>query len=178
MSAFHPKRTQAVTEVADAQFPPQDTFLLTRILHLSVVCFQAVRRFVWFFSRPRATGVHGIPLTPHGKVVLVTLSYAKGWRLPGGGQKAGEESCDAMLRELREEIGLITCASVEVVGGFTHRPDYRHGKASLFVIRGVRYQPRWSLEVVEVGEFELDALPAGTAPITHELLTLAKHQLS
>ena len=159
------------------RFQSQDISVLTRILHLGVSCFQALRRSVWFFSRPQTTGVHGIPLTPQGKVVLVTLSYAKGWRLPGGGQKTDEVSHDALLRELREEIGLTAHASVEIVGGFTHRPDYRPGQATLFIVRGVRYQPRWSLEVKDVGEFELDALPAGTAAITQELLVLAKDQL-
>jgi 8-oxo-dGTP pyrophosphatase MutT (NUDIX family) len=109
--------------------------------------------------------------------VLVTLCYAKGWRLPGGGQRNGEESRDAMLRELREEIGLTAYTSLELVGGFTHRPDYRRGNATLFVVRGVRYRPRWSLEVQDVGEFNLDALPTGTAAITHELLTRSRDQL-
>ena len=109
--------------------------------------------------------------------MLVTLSYAKGWRLPGGGQKPNEASHAAILRELREEIGLTAHGSVEMVTIFSHRPDYRYGKAALFVVRDVRYRPRWSLEVKEVEEFELDALPAGTAAITNELLSLAKDQL-
>lgn len=132
---------------------------------------------MWFFSRPRTVGVHGIPLTPEGKVVLVTLSYAKGWRLPGGGQKPTEDSRDAMLRELREEIGLTSYSSLELVSGFTHRPDYRRGQSSLFVVRGVKYQPRWSLEVKEVGEFDPNELPTGTAGITRQLLALAQLQL-
>jgi 8-oxo-dGTP pyrophosphatase MutT (NUDIX family) len=107
----------------------------------------------------------------------VKLSYANGWRLPGGGQKASESSGDAMLRELREEIGLTCYSSLELVGCFTHQPDYRRGRGSLFVVRGVRYQPRWSLEVREVGEFKLSELPVDTAAITHELLTLAELQL-
>jgi 8-oxo-dGTP pyrophosphatase MutT (NUDIX family) len=44
-------------------------------------------------------GVHGIPLTPDGKVVLVILSYATGWRLPGGGRKAGEDPREAIFTE-------------------------------------------------------------------------------
>jgi 8-oxo-dGTP pyrophosphatase MutT (NUDIX family) len=122
-------------------------------------------------------GVHGIPLTPDGKVVLVTLSYAKGWRFPGGGRKADEDPREAILRELREEIGLIAHTSVALVGDFTHRPDFRRGEASLFVVREVQYQPRWSLEVARVAEFKLDALPLDTAPITHRLLALARRQL-
>jgi 8-oxo-dGTP pyrophosphatase MutT (NUDIX family) len=118
--------------------------------------------------------VHGVPLTPDGKVVLVTLSYAKGWRLPGGGRKADEDPSAAILRELREEIGLIAYTAIEPVCDFDHRPDFRHGQASLFVVRGVQYQPRWSLEVKAVETFDLAALPTRTAAITHRLLGLAK----
>lgn len=152
--------------------------MLTRLLHLAVYGFQTLRRAVWFFSRPRTLGVHGIPLTAEGKLVLVTLSYAKGWRLPGGGRKSGEDSRGAMLRELREEIGLTDYSSLEPVASFTHRPDYRRGEASLFIIRGVTYRPRWSLEVKDVGEFSLDALPDGTAEITRQLVAMAGAKLS
>jgi 8-oxo-dGTP pyrophosphatase MutT (NUDIX family) len=107
----------------------------------------------------------------------VTLSYAKGWRLPGGGLKVGENSQQAIVRELMEEIGLTAYSSLELVGGFTHRPDFRRGAGSLFLVRGVRYRAHWSLEVKQVGEFELEALPTNTAPITRELLALAQHQL-
>ena len=109
--------------------------------------------------------------------MLVTLSYARGWRLPGGGVKRNEDRQEAMLRELSEEIGLTAHESVELVGGFKNRPDYRHAEETLYIVRGVRYRPRWSLEVKDIGEFELDRLPDGTAPITHQLLTLVKAQL-
>jgi 8-oxo-dGTP pyrophosphatase MutT (NUDIX family) len=151
--------------------------LLTRLLHFGVNAFQSVRRSIWFVSRPRTKGVHGIPLTPDGKVVLVTLSYAKGWRLPGGGLKRSEDTHQAMLRELREEIGLHAHAAVQPVCEFEHRPDFRRGEATLFIVRGVHYRPRWSLEIRAVGEFQLSDLPPDTAPITHHLLTLAAERL-
>jgi 8-oxo-dGTP pyrophosphatase MutT (NUDIX family) len=151
--------------------------VITHLLHRGVYWFQALRRSVWFFTEPRTVGVHGIPITSDGKIVLVKLSYAHGWRLPGGGQRAGEDPAIAMLRELREEIGLTGHGSVELVTGFSHRPDHRRGEASLFVVRGVHYRPRWSLEVSKVGEFHLDALPADTAKITHRLLALAADHL-
>ena len=154
------------------------TRLVTRrILHLGVSCFQAVRRVGWFITRPETVGVHGIPLTPEGKVVLVTLSYAHGWRLPGGGKNEAEDFSAAMLRELREEIGLVSHESLELVSSFEHRLDFRRGKGSLFVIRGVRYRPKWSLEVKEVGEFDLGNLPENTAKITLQLIALAAPRL-
>ena len=148
--------------------------MLGRVLHFGVYAFQAFRRGAWFFSRPQTQGVHGVPLTPEGKVVLVTLSYAKGWRLPGGGRKADEDPFEAILRELREEVGLIAYTDIEPVCDFEHRPDFRHGQATLFVVRGVQYQPRWSLEVKAVEAFDLSSLPTSTAAITHRLLGLAK----
>lgn len=152
--------------------------MFKRLLHRGVHLFQAVRRQVWFVTRPETSGVHGIALTPGGKIVLVKLSYAPGWRLPGGGQGAKEEPQAAMLRELREEIGLRNHGSIELVTGFRHRPDFRRGRGSLFIIRDVGYQSRrWSLEVTEVAEFDLHALPADTARITDRLLRLAQPQL-
>jgi hypothetical protein len=57
--------------------------VLRGLLHRAVSAFQRARRTVWFFTRPTTYGVHAIPVTPAGKLVLVTLSYARGWRLPG-----------------------------------------------------------------------------------------------
>ena len=151
--------------------------MITRILHLAVYAFQAVRRAGWFVIRPQAVGVHGIPLTPSGQIVLVKLSYAAGWRLPGGGKKPEEDEVAALIRELREEIGMVDHESLEPVCGFQHRPDYRQGIATLFVVRGVRYHARWSLEVKEVREFDPLALPPDTARVTHELLGLAADHL-
>ena len=55
--------------------------------------------------RPRTFGAHALALTPERKIVLVKLRYAPGWRLPGGGRGEHEDPRDAVLRELREEIG-------------------------------------------------------------------------
>src|SRR5687768_2786550 len=59
------------------------------------------------------SGVHAVPVTGQGKVVLVRLTYAPGWRVPGGGRKRGEAPEAAILRELREEIGLLSHGAIE-----------------------------------------------------------------
>ena len=147
--------------------------MIGRLLHAAVFAFQTVRRSIWFFTQPEAIGVHGVALTPEGNVVLVMLSYAPGWRLPGGGKAKGEELEAAMLRELREEIGMTAFESIESVTSFAHRPDRRHGNGTLFVVRGVLYRPRWSLEVKRVAEFNLDDLPRETARIARQLIAMA-----
>lgn len=147
--------------------------MLTRVLHGAVSGFQRLRRTAWFFTRPATSGVHAVPITPTGKIVLVTLSYARGWRLPGGGRKPREDPEAAILRELREEIGMVSWGQVERVTDFEHRPDFRRDRSSLFVVRAVVYRPKWSLEIKKVGEFEPGKLPLSTAPVTLRLLAAA-----
>ena len=109
-------------------------------------------------------GVHAVPLTSSGKVVLVRLTYAPGWRLPGGGVKRGEAREQAMLRELREEIGLLDHMAVERLD------DIPGDRSALFLVRNAVYRPRQSLEVETVREFDLEALPGDMAPWTAAVL--------
>lgn len=144
------------------------------LVRAAVSSFQGFRRAVWFVTRPLTLGAHAIPLTEAGALVLVRLTYARGWHLPGGGMKRGERPEDAILRELREEIGLTAHASLEHVAEFRHRPDFRRGIAQLYLVRGVAYTPPlWSLEVEEVRAFPLDALPPDLAPVAARQLRLA-----
>jgi 8-oxo-dGTP pyrophosphatase MutT (NUDIX family) len=147
--------------------------VLSWLLHQAVNLYQGTRRLVWFFTAPDTAGVHAVPLTPAGKVVLVTLSYARGWRLPGGGRGHNEDAKAAVLRELREEIGMTAHGEVQEVAQFEHRPDFRNDRSSLFIVRDLEYRPGWSLEIKAVREFDLDNLPPDTARITQTLIAAA-----
>jgi 8-oxo-dGTP pyrophosphatase MutT (NUDIX family) len=143
------------------------------LIRFAVTAFRLARRAVWRITKPIALGVHAVPLTAAGEVVLVRLTYGPGWRLPGGGRKKGEQPRDAMLRELREEIGLRSYSEIEDVLEFTHRPEHRRGRASLFLLRDVSFVPRQSLEIDEIRAFAIDALPDETTPLTRRLVALA-----
>jgi 8-oxo-dGTP pyrophosphatase MutT (NUDIX family) len=121
-------------------------------------------KVAWFIRRPRTFGVHALPLTPDGRVVLVKLRYAPGWRLPGGGRAAGEEPRDAVLRELREEIGLTSHGTVVAACQLEEEADYRRDLVSLFIVQDVEYRPRWSWEVEQAMEADLDSLPSDLSP--------------
>ena len=100
--------------------------------------------------RPQTSGAHALALTPERRVVLVKLRYAPGWRLPGGGRGKDEDIRDAVLRELREEIGMTSHGVVRV-----------SGIAELMIVEDVRYCPRkWSWEVEAIREAALDDLPS------------------
>ena len=137
--------------------------LIDRLLHpLATAAYRLVRRRV-----RRRPGVHAVALTGERHVILVKLRYAPGWRLPGGGRDANEDPCQAALRELREEIGMTS-----------------HGKArralggELLIVEDVRYRrPRWSWEVQDVMEAEIDRLPPGLSPLAKRWLTAVRAQL-
>lgn len=118
----------------------------------------------WFVRRPRTFGAHALALTPDRKVVLVKLRYAPGWRIPGGGRHRHESAEQAVLRELREEIGLTGHGRLRLACELDQRTDFKQDLAALLIVEDVRYSPRkWSWEVEEIGEFPIDRLPPDTA---------------
>jgi 8-oxo-dGTP pyrophosphatase MutT (NUDIX family) len=132
--------------------------------------FQTVRRALWYLTKPEVRGVQAIALTPEGRVILVKHRYARGWHLPGGGQKKKEDARAAALRELEEEIGLYAHAEVRQLGSFVYHSDHRRSTVTLFLVGHVSYRPGWSLEIEEVGEFDLSSLPRGTTAVTRQRL--------
>lgn len=128
-----------------------------RLIRTVFTFLHGFRRALWKVTGPGRAGVHGMPLTEQGRVVLVRLTYSPGWRLPGGGRKRSETPQDAMLRELREEIGLLGYGSIEPI-----EDGLPGDRSSFFVIRDVVYRPRWNLEIEEVREFDPDRLPDET----------------
>jgi ADP-ribose pyrophosphatase YjhB (NUDIX family) len=119
-------------------------------------------------------GVQAIAVTPEHKIVLVKLTYKKGWHLPGGGLKRGEDAENGILRELREEIGLVafeSCRRLDTLR--VHRGDRQN--LDVFLLRGVTfYAPRWSIEIETVGVFTGAELPTDTSRLTKDLFVVSR----
>jgi 8-oxo-dGTP pyrophosphatase MutT (NUDIX family) len=147
------------------------------ILRLLLTALHRLLTAFWFLRRPRTFGAHALALTPEGKVVLVKLRYAPGWRLPGGGRAEHEDPRDAVLRELREEIGLVSHGEVRLAAELEERPDFKRDLAALLIVRDVRYQPRWSWEVEQITEASFDDLPARLSPRAAAWLEAVRHKL-
>jgi 8-oxo-dGTP pyrophosphatase MutT (NUDIX family) len=132
----------------------------------------------WFVRRPRTLGAHALALTPERKLVLVKLRYARDWRVPGGGQERGETAEQAALRELREEIGMTGHGRVRLAGELEESVSFKRDLAALVIVEDIRYQPpRWSWEVEQIGEFDIDRLPADTAESTARWIALLRESI-
>jgi 8-oxo-dGTP pyrophosphatase MutT (NUDIX family) len=110
--------------------------------------------------------------------VLVKLRYAPGWRVPGGGQKPRETAKQAVLRELREEIGLTAHGAVSLACELEELVAFRRNLATVFIVKDVAYRPpRWSLEIEQIAEFGIDELPADTAEPTLRWIDMLRPHL-
>lgn len=89
-----------------------------------------------------------------GKYVLVRHSYAGGWFLPGGGVERGEPPAAAVMRELREEIGLTESAPPEFIGLYTRKVWLVTNVNVLYRVRDARFafKPSWEISKITLAD--------------------------
>lgn len=144
--------------------------MLTIMLRTAMTLAHLARRLFWKASGGPPPGVHGLVLTPAGEVVLVRLTYGRGWHLPGGGLKRGEAPRDGVVRELREEIGLRTWAALHELSDPARGAGGQCGRNGVFVVHGAVHEPRRSLEIAEVRAFDPADLPPDTGRWTRAIV--------
>ena len=141
------------------------TTVLDRLLRLPLRLTYGLLKLNWFVRRPRTFGAHALALTSERRIILVKLRYAPGWRLPGGGRAANEDPRDAVLRELREEIGMTAHGAVRLAAELDEPADFKRDLAALLIVEDVGYAPhKWSLEIEAICEATMENLPADLSP--------------
>ena len=112
---------------------------------------------------PVAFGVSAIALDGRNRVLLVRHRYMPGWHLPGGGVGRGEPPADAVIRELQEEVGLLSNSAPQFVGIFTRRLGIATNVIALYCIRNVQIDFHPNAEIVAVQFADPAHPPPGTA---------------
>ena len=129
-----------------------------------------------FFAWSRATrgmtlGVRAVAVDGRGRVLLVKHTYLRGWWLPGGGVDRGETTQDAVVRELREEAGLVATVPPRLVSVHSNERFFRGDHVLVFVIDAFEEGERTSHgEIAEVGWFAPDTLPEDAHRATRDRL--------
>lgn len=114
---------------------------------------------------PTTLGVSGL-VECDGKIILVRHSYSPGWQLPGGGVDRGEHPEHAILREMREEIGLKTCAPPALFGVYTRRTGFVTNHILLYRLADAHIEFRLNFEIRDCHPTDPATPPGGTSAAT------------
>jgi 8-oxo-dGTP pyrophosphatase MutT (NUDIX family) len=98
---------------------------------------------------PVTYAVAGAVVDKRGHILLVKHSYKLGWQLPLGGVGRGEAASEAVLRELREEIGL-TEGTAALFAIYTRRSGWATNVIALFRITGATINFSPNLEIRDI----------------------------
>lgn len=128
---------------------------------------------------PTTVGVAGF-VECAGKIVLVRHSYSPGWQLPGGGVDRGEPPECAILREMREEIGLAECAPPALFGVYTRTCGLVTNHILLYRLAEAHIEFTPNFEIRDCRFFAPETPPEGTSRATARRLAeyLAQKPLS
>ena len=99
---------------------------------------------------PVAFGVSAIVENEAGRVLLVRQRYMPGWHLPGGGVGRGEPPEQAVLRELREEVGLTSASTPVLLGLYTRAVGVATNVVALYRVPAARIAFRPNFEIAEI----------------------------
>jgi ADP-ribose pyrophosphatase YjhB (NUDIX family) len=119
-------------------------------------------RAIW---APTALGVAALVLDAEGRILLVRHGYNPGWRLPGGGVDRGEPPVEAVLRELREEVGLAG-GSATFVSLHSRKAGWATMVVALYRVAGGHVDFRPNIEIREICFADPRRPPEGCTPAT------------
>ena len=117
--------------------------------------FRLLSRFILhpFFrlTRGQTLGVRGVVRDDQGRFLLVRHSYAPGWLFPGGGVDRGEALEDALVRELREEVGVLAQSRPRLISIHANFAHFKGDHVALFEVERWEQVAVSSLEIAESG---------------------------
>lgn len=117
-------------------------------------------------TRGQTLGVRGVVRDESGRFLLVRHTYVQGWMLPGGGVDHGESMEDAVVRELREETGVIAGARPRLISVHTNFKHFKGDHVAVYAVDDWGREETSSPEIAEVGFFSADDLPEGITVAT------------
>ncbi|HLD17200.1 MAG TPA: NUDIX domain-containing protein [Coxiellaceae bacterium] len=115
-------------------------------------------------------GARAIVINQNKQVLLVKHTYQPHWYIPGGGVKKGESTKTAILRELKEEVGLTTLEEPMLFGIYHHLYLKVNDYPVVYIVKKFSLTEISSPEIEDTGWFDYAALPEMTSPGTRRRL--------
>ena len=117
-------------------------------------------------ATPVAFGVAALARNAQGQILLVKHTYQPGWMLPGGGVRRAEPPVEAILRELREEVGMTRASEPDLFALYTRKAGWATNMVALYRLDDVGIAFRRNFEIVDARFFDPHQLPVATTPPT------------
>ena len=111
-------------------------------------------------------GSRAIVLNPQNQVLLVKHTYQPHWYIPGGGVKKRESAKAAVLRELKEEVGLSVIGEPELFSIYHHTYLGVSDYPIIYIVKNYSLTNVSSPEIEKMGWFDYGNLPEMTSPGT------------
>jgi ADP-ribose pyrophosphatase YjhB (NUDIX family) len=125
-------------------------------------------------TRGMTLGVRGVAVDGEGRVLLVRHTYLHGWWLPGGGVERGQACEQALVREMREEAGVVVEGRPVLVSVHSNERFFRGDHVLVYRIDCFSLTERTSHgEIAEIGWFDPARLPEDTHRATRARLAEA-----
>lgn len=118
----------------------------------------------------KTVGSRAIILNKDNQVLLVKHTYQPHWYLPGGGVKRGETVKAALLRELKEEVGIIAKEEPELFGIYFNNYSGVNDYPIIFIIKNYELIKTYSPEIETFDWFSYEAVPERVSPGTQRRL--------
>lgn len=134
------------------------------------IATRVVRKFQSLFGL-MTLGARAIVLDKDNQILLVKHTYQSHWHLPGGGVKKGESLKAAVLREIREEVGVIPTEDPELFGIYFHTYLGVHDYPVIYIVKNYTVVKSSSPEIEKMEWFCFDKLPDKVNPGTKRRLT-------
>ncbi|MFC7443198.1 NUDIX domain-containing protein [Laceyella putida] len=109
-------------------------------------------------AKPVTLGSRAIVVNNH-HILLVRHHYEYGWYLPGGAVKKGETFRQAILRELKEECGIVA-EQAKLLHLFFSKKEGKNDHVGLFEVSVfTKVKPKRSIEIDKLAFFSFHDLP-------------------
>ena len=113
-------------------------------------------------ASPVAFGASAMVEDGEGRVLLARHGYMKGWSFPGGGVNRNEPPQVAVMREMTEEIGLLSCDPPEFFGLYTRKVGWTTNVIALYRVTGAVLDFKPNFEIREIRFCDPALPPDGT----------------
>ena len=123
-----------------------------------VIPFWQIKNIILSLLSKRTVGARCL-LIKDGQVLLVKHTYTPKWYTVGGGVEPGESTLQAVLRELKEEVGATPNLPPEIFGVYHSTNEGRDDYIIMYVCEDFILTPVTSPEIAEISWFSFHALP-------------------